>query len=241
MKKLYYIILFYPILFLFSQVQVGELMFEKMYFYQDTLYKNSVKQFDIVLFSKSKNIRFIRYEAPEYIRVDLPASVMESEKKYHIPLYVSGERIKKPGHFQTLVKLFTNELENNEKILYVSGIVRPVPKKYTPQELATLPQIDVKPLENNVGIVKKGTILPVRFTVRNTGNAPLHILNVKTECGCTQWQADTMAVLPKQQREIVFRVDTHDVGLIESIIWLWTNAANAPELKLLIKGQIDQP
>lgn len=240
MKKLYCIILFYPILFLFSQVQVGELMFEKMYFYQDTLYKNSVKQFDIVLFSKSKNIRFVRYEAPEYIKVDLPASVMEKEKKYRIPLYVSGERIKKLGHFQTLVKLFTNEPANNEKILYVSGIVRPVPKKYTPQELATLPQIEVKPLENNIGTVKKGTVLPVSFTVRNTGNAPLHILNVKTECGCTQWQIDTMAIAPQKRREVHFRIDTKDLGIIHSEIWLWTDAANTPELKLLIKGQIKE-
>lgn len=224
----------------FGQVQVGGIFFEKMYFYQDTLYQNTIKQFDIQLTPKNENLRFTRYESPDYIRIDLPASYLQKEKKYSVPLYVSAERIKKPGHFQTVVKLYTNEEKDNEKILYVSGIVRPVPKKYTPQELARLPQIQVKSTENNIGKVKKGTELTASFTIENTGNAPLHILNVKTECGCTQWQTDTTAIPPKRMRNLIFKVDTRDLNLIHSEIWLWTNAANTPELKLLITGQIKE-
>jgi hypothetical protein len=226
--------------YFFGQVQVGGIFFEKMYFYQDTLYENSIKKFDIQLISKNENLRFIRYQAPEYIHVDLPSRYLQKEKRYFVPLYVSAERIKKPGHFQTIVKLYTNEPNDNEKILYVSGIVRPVPKKYTPQELANLPQIQVKPIQNNIGQVKKGTILPVSFTVENIGNAPLRILNVKTECGCTHWQTDTTAISPKKTRNLIFQVDTHDLNFIHSEIWLWTNAANTPELKLFIKGQIKE-
>ncbi len=227
-------------MYVFGQVQVGGIFFEKMYFYQDTLHENSIKKFDVHISAKTENIRFTRYEAPDYIRIDLPADYLQKEKKYSVPLYVSAQRIKKLGHFQTLVKLYTNEEKDNEKILYVSGIVRPVPKKYTPQELATLPQIQVKPIENNIGKVKKGMVVPVSFVIENTGNAPLSILNVKTECGCTQWQTDTTAILPQKTRKLTFLVDTHDINLIHSEIWLWTNAANAPELKLLITGQIKE-
>lgn len=240
MKKLYCFILFYPVVCLFSQVQVGEIVFDKMYFYQDTLYENTIKKFDIQLYCKNENIRFIRYETAQYIKTDLPAVYLEKEKKYSIPLYVSAERIKKLGHFQTILKLYTNETKDNEKVLYVSGIVRPLPKKYTVQELAFLPQIQVKPTEYSIGTVKKGTVLPVSFRVENTGYAPLRILNVKTECGCTHWQTDTAAVLPKKTRILTFKVDTHDLNFVHSEIWLWTNAANTPELKLLIKGQIKE-
>jgi hypothetical protein len=240
MKKLYCMIWFYPILSLFSQVQTGGLTFEKMYFYQDTLYQDSIKKFDIQVVCKNKNIRFVRYQAPEYIKVDLPASVLEQGKKYSIPMYVSASRIKKIGHFQTLVKLYTNEEKENEKILYVSGIVRPFLKKYSPQELANLPQIKLDAVEKNIGTIKKGNTVSVPFLITNTGNAPLHILNVKTECGCTHWQTDTTAILSKQQRTIFFNVDTHDLTLIHSEVWLWTNAANTPELKLLIKGQVKE-
>lgn len=238
MKKLYCILFFYSVLCSFSQVQVGGIFFEKMYFYVDTLYEDRIKLFEIQVSIKQENIRFTRYDAPEYIKIDLPAAYLEKGKKYTIPLYVSASRIKKLGHFQTIVKLYTNEEKEQEKILYVSGIVRPVPRKYTAEELAHLPQIKVD-TEKNIGTIKKGKIIPVSFKVSNIGFAPLRILNVKTECGCTHWQNDTTAILPHQSRELIFNLNTQDLNLIHSEIWLWTNAANTPEIKLLIKGKIE--
>lgn len=220
-----------------AQVKVGNTIFEKMYFYQDTLYQDSVKQFQVI-FTCKQPLRFIRYDAPPYIRIDLPAAPLEVNQKYSVPLWISAHRIKKVGHFQTLVKLYTNEAQENEKVLYVSGIVRPYPKKYTLQELAYLPQIKVYPNPYQVGKVKRGSKVEVAFTVENTGAAPLQILNTKTECGCTEWQVDTTAILPKQKRYIRFRLDTQDLERISSEIWLWTDAANLPEIKLRIEGEI---
>lgn len=221
----------------FAQVPVGKTLFDKMFFYQDTLYASQSKKF-VLTFTNTGNtpIRLLRYEAVDYIKVDLPPQPIMPQQSVSFVLVVYGGRIERVGHFQTLVKLHTNEDKEAQKTCYVSGILRPERKTYTAEVLKTLPQIEVEPIIN-VGKITSQKPIKVAFTLKNIGFAPLHILNIKTECECTTLLSDTLAIAPQQQKKLQFELNVENKNQpIHSLIWLWTNAANMPEILLTIKG-----
>ncbi|AHF14421.1 DUF1573 domain-containing protein [Niabella soli] len=60
----------------------------------------------------------------------------------------------------------------------------------------------------DVGNVKKGQIVEIPFTVKNTGDKPLVIASVQPGCGCTLAEKPEAPVLPGKEGKIVAKFNS---------------------------------
>ena len=76
------------------------------------------------------------------------------------------------------------------------------------------------------------------FEFKNTGNAPLIISNAKGSCGCTvpEWPKEPIA--PGAKASIKVKYDTSRQGVINKNVTITSNAVNAAEKIIYIKGNV---
>ena len=76
------------------------------------------------------------------------------------------------------------------------------------------------------------------FTFTNTGSTPLLIETAIGSCGCTvpEWPREPIA--PGKSAEIEVKYKTNRVGLINKTVTITSNATNAPQSVIRIKGEV---
>jgi len=100
------------------------------------------------------------------------------------------------------------------------------------------PAIDVPEKIKDFGVVTKGEKIRAVFEVRNNGQAPLEISQVRPTCGCTVADFDR-TVPPGGKGKIVAEVDTSDfTGPISKAVLVFTNDPAAPNLTLVVKADV---
>ena len=99
------------------------------------------------------------------------------------------------------------------------------------------PRAVVVALEHNFGTIKPGTPLTYTFKVRNEGDAPLEISNVKPACGCTSGDFDK-TVAPGKEGKIKLSVpDTESYrGEVSKTATVTTNDPDRPTFTLTMKA-----
>lgn len=92
---------------------------------------------------------------------------------------------------------------------------------------------------HDFGNVKQGGDASTEFKFTNTGTEPLIISNAKGSCGCTvpEWPREPIA--PGQNGVIKVKYDSKRVGPINKSVTITSNANNAPQKIIRIKGHID--
>jgi len=105
------------------------------------------------------------------------------------------------------------------------------------------PKIEVvgKPV-HQYGTVIEGVqdTIKYTFTVKNSGNKPLKIDNVRASCGCTVVDYDT-TIAPGKTGSIVQAVKLKGFsGDISKGITVSSNAANQPQLRLTVQATIER-
>jgi len=88
--------------------------------------------------------------------------------------------------------------------------------------------------------VLEGIIVTHTYTIKNSGDAILQILKVKTGCGCSSVTYDD-EILPGKSGNITLRIDTNGYGgkHYNEVIHIITNDPNTPDFKLTASGPVD--
>lgn len=102
----------------------------------------------------------------------------------------------------------------------------------------TGPMISVDKDVHDYGTIDKGANGTCQFKVTNTGDKPLIISNCKGSCGCTVPQCDTAPLAPGQSTLVTVKYDTGRLGAINKNVTISSNATNAPEKVVRIKGEV---
>ncbi len=93
----------------------------------------------------------------------------------------------------------------------------------------------------DVGKVKKGEPVRHEFVIRNAGDAPLEISEVKPSCGCTVADYDeVIAPGASGKVKLVIKTDAFGGGIAKSAS-VFTNDTANPRLNLVIKALIHEP
>ncbi|NBX39623.1 MAG: DUF1573 domain-containing protein [Flavobacteriia bacterium] len=93
--------------------------------------------------------------------------------------------------------------------------------------------------EFDAGVVVKGEVIKAKFVVKNTGDAPLVISEVRPSCSCTVAEKPSDPVKPGASTTIVAKVETANVSSksITKSVTLVTNTEGSTKV-LLIKAKI---
>ena len=107
--------------------------------------------------------------------------------------------------------------------------------------LAAAPQAVVEKPIVDVGKVKKGDPIRHTFVIRNAGDAPLEISEVKPSCGCTVADFDRQ-IAPGASGEVSVVVETDAFGGgIAKAVTVFTNDTENPKLSLVVKANVREP
>lgn len=106
------------------------------------------------------------------------------------------------------------------------------------QEVTSGPQIFAEKETHDFGDIAHQGNGNYTFTVKNTGNQPLVIDQVKPSCSCSVSDWKKEPILPGETAEIKVKYDTNRVGSINKSFTVISNAVNAPTMMLKIKGTV---
>jgi hypothetical protein len=91
----------------------------------------------------------------------------------------------------------------------------------------------------DIGFVAKGEMAAYDFAIRNEGDAPLQIQEVRASCGCTVADYDKV-IAPGQTGKVRVSVDTATFsGAIAKGVTVYTNDPAAPQMELTIRAQVE--
>jgi hypothetical protein len=91
----------------------------------------------------------------------------------------------------------------------------------------------------DVGVVPKGDKVVHDFLIRNDGDAPLQITDVRAACGCTVVDYDK-TIAPGQTGKIHAEVDTATFnGPISKSVTVFTNDPDAAQLDLTVRAKVE--
>ena len=94
---------------------------------------------------------------------------------------------------------------------------------------------------HDYGVMEQNGNGQCEFVFTNTGTEPLLITNARGSCGCTvpEWPREPIA--PGASSSIKVKYDTKRIGLINKTVTITSNASNAPNAVIRIKGEILNP
>ncbi len=94
---------------------------------------------------------------------------------------------------------------------------------------------------HDYGTIKNGADGSCVFEFKNTGDSPLIISNAKGSCGCTvpEWPKEPIA--PGAKGSIKVKYDTMRTGEINKSVTITSNAVNAADKVVFIKGTVLAP
>lgn len=106
------------------------------------------------------------------------------------------------------------------------------------QEVTKGAQISFEKDAHDFGEVPMHGNTTCSFELKNTGNEPLIIQQVKSPCSCTVADWPKEPILPGKKGVIKVRYDSARVGPINKSFTVLSNAANEPSKNLFIKGKV---
>jgi hypothetical protein len=102
------------------------------------------------------------------------------------------------------------------------------------------PAIEVNKEIHDYGMVEYGANGTCEFVITNIGTEPLVIQSAKSSCGCTVPSYPKYPIAPGASATITVKYDTKRPGSINKSIKITSNAVNASEKVIYIKGQVQQ-
>ena len=99
--------------------------------------------------------------------------------------------------------------------------------------------VAVEPIKD-VGFVAKGDLAIHEFVLRNEGNSPLEIREVRAACGCTVADFDKV-IAPGKTGKVRVTIDTGSFnGPVAKGVTVFTNDPDTPTLELTIRTDVGQ-
>lgn len=199
--------------------------------YVDSLTGNQIQ---FVFYITTKDYKELRYMLKRD-HFDLPICIDKEGKLNqlnHFPSHIA---------FQTFfldknnrVKLIGNPIHNLAiKDLYLEQIT----KEKTSATKAVQTTAEAVAAEMNLGILPISERQNVIFQLKNTGNAPLVLLDAATTCGCVKVNFDKEPAQPGHTRQVEVEYTPDKAGFFNEVITVKCNTEQFISLKIKGKAQ----
>lgn len=99
------------------------------------------------------------------------------------------------------------------------------------------PRIEAPQSAFNFGWRDASASVTNRFVLRNAGDAPLYLSDIRTSCGCTRAEPERRALAPGEETALEVRTALRGLnGRIRKSVTVVSNDPNTPQLSLWIEG-----
>lgn len=96
----------------------------------------------------------------------------------------------------------------------------------------------VKKVHDFGTLTDEGGPISYKFTIKNTGSAPIIIFKVNSSCGCTTPEWTKSPIIPGKEGTLTVEFDPYDnLGNVSKTITINSNAEN-PTVQLTIKANV---
>ena len=128
-----------------------------------------------------------------------------------------------------------------KKLLFALSVVFAATALNAQTTIEKGPKISFSKEVHDYGTIKNGADGSCTFEFKNNGDSPLIISNAKGSCGCTvpDWPKEPIA--PGASGVIKVSYDTMRTGEINKSVTITSNAVNAPDKIVFIKGTVLAP
>src|SRR5512135_2722482 len=117
--------------------------------------------------------------------------------------------------------------------------VSPTPARAEDAAAPPVPHVEVTPLTIDFGNIDDATKSKAVFTIKNTGNAELDIIDVRPTCGCTVANLSSRKIPPGGQATLEAVYDPHNAsGAVHRYINVRTNDPKVQALSLGITANV---
>lgn len=141
------------------------------------------------------------------------------------------------GYVSDTIRLVTDDASMPEKILMASILIK---ERF--DENSANPTFNIDKDDYAFGDIAYGSKTSVTFTVTNTGDAPLYIRKVKSNCSCLSATFSKEAIPPGESAELVAHLNTGDhMGWMRKMLTVITNDPKADFKNLIIKAEVKPP
>jgi hypothetical protein len=106
------------------------------------------------------------------------------------------------------------------------------------QKIGNGPEITFEKEVHDYGTIEVGANGNCEFVFKNTGSEPLIIEKAVAPCGCTVPDWPKTPIAPGATASIKVTYDTKRIGLINKTVTITSNATNAPNAEVRIKGEV---
>lgn len=97
--------------------------------------------------------------------------------------------------------------------------------------------ISLKKTNYNYGTLLKGKSKTCEFSFSNSGNLPLIIYKISTNCGCAEINWTKQPILPREAGSIKIKYDTKKLGSFRKTFMIIANVEKSPVV-LTIEGKV---
>jgi len=108
----------------------------------------------------------------------------------------------------------------------------------------TFPKIEFEESEFDFGTIEQGTAVEHIFKFKNTGEAPLVIVDAKSSCGCTVPEKPEGPIAPGETGELLVKFNGSGKGQVNKTVTVTANTESGKEMitiKAFVNGEGVQP
>jgi hypothetical protein len=99
-------------------------------------------------------------------------------------------------------------------------------------------KLEIADAKKNFGFVKKGEVVKIEYSIKNSGNEPLLINDVEIGCSCTTVDYPKQPIAPNKSEKVIITFDTKTVyDRQDRVVTLKSNDKKATG-KLRYKGVV---
>lgn len=125
---------------------------------------------------------------------------------------------------------------SSRKVLWLSLVLLALSQPFA---YAAGPRLELDPPNWEMGEIYQWTNPSTTIKMKNTGDAPLHIIDVKASCGCTAVVLSEKVIPPGGTGEMKIDFASYNFsGPVNKIVKLTTDEKESPEKVIRIKGSI---
>lgn len=99
-------------------------------------------------------------------------------------------------------------------------------------------KLEVADAKKNFGFVKKGEVVKIEYSIKNTGNQPLIISSVEIGCSCTTVDYPKQPIDPNTTEKVIITFDTKTVYDRQDRVVILKSNDKKESTKLRYKGVV---